>query len=175
MVQISKLLEEHALLSAQLRRLSVMIASHAPPMWESLHALRDELSSTLIRHLKSEDWIVYPRLLDSPDAAVVETARNFSHEMGNLAATFLDYVEKWGASAIERDWDGFRHDAALIVDALNQSHHPREQRTLPVDHPASQGSLTAAPAGPVRSREPAYPRAKARQARTLAAGRSRRR
>jgi hypothetical protein len=65
MSNLASLREEHAQLIAIIRRLGALIAKDSPPPSTELAALRRELSSTLIRHLKAEDWILYPKLFDN--------------------------------------------------------------------------------------------------------------
>ena len=40
--------------------------------------------------------------------------------MGGLAAAFLAYADKWSASAIESDWDGYCSESHAIIEALTQ-------------------------------------------------------
>lgn len=42
------------------------------------------LNSALIRHLKTEDWVLYPGLLRSGKEQISLTSRVFSAEMGGL-------------------------------------------------------------------------------------------
>ena len=59
MSNLAKLREEHAELAAIVRRLSDVIAKDSPPRSPDFHALRRELQSKLIAHLKAEDWMLY--------------------------------------------------------------------------------------------------------------------
>ena len=120
MSNLASLREEHAQLIAIVRRLGAMIAKESPPPSIELGILRRELTSTLIRHLKAEDWILYPRLLDSPDPVIAETALRFNKEMGGLAGAFMAYAEKWGSMAIENDWPGYCRETAAIAEVLTQ-------------------------------------------------------
>ena len=118
MPNMAKLREEHAHLVAIVRRLRGIVAADTPPPSVAFSAVRRELASTLIGHLQAEDWMLYPRLLDSSDPAIMDTARKFSDEMGGLAATFIDYSQKWTSAAIERDWLAYRFETTAIADAL---------------------------------------------------------
>jgi len=40
--------------------------------------------------------------------------------MGGLAAAFLAYADKWSASAIERDWEGYCSESNVVIEALTQ-------------------------------------------------------
>ena len=132
MSNLAKLREEHAELVAIVRRLSDVIAKDSPPRSPDFHALRRELQSKLIAHLKAEDWMLYPRLLDSPDPDVAGTARLFNEEMGGLAAAFMNYAEKWGPVAIERDWAGYCRDTAAIAQALSERITRENQELYPL-------------------------------------------
>lgn len=129
MPYLNRLREEHENLMAIAGRLSGMIAQNVPPPSHDLYVLRKELASALIHHLKSEDWVLYPRLLVSSNRCVAETARAFSEEMGGLATTFRDYAERWGAHAIECDWKRYRRETAEILETLAQR-MMREDRDL---------------------------------------------
>ena len=118
MLDLNRLREEHADLVAIAGRLSALIAQDTPPPSNVLYRVRQEFASALIRHLKSEDWILYPRLLVSRDKHVAETARLFSKEMGGLAKAFRDYAEQWGSHAIEGDWNRYQRETTDILEAL---------------------------------------------------------
>ena len=118
MSELVKLRYEHAYLVEIVGRLSDVIARPHPPAANELFRLRRELSSTLIGHLKTEDWVLYPRLLGSVDQKIAETARAFSDEMGGLAQAYTAYAEKWTATAIGQDWLGYCQETAAIVEAL---------------------------------------------------------
>ena len=120
MATIQHLREEHAHLVRIVGQLAECISRPAPPPTAELFAVRRELNATLIGHLKAEDWILYPMLLASGDPATAKTARQFMDEMGGLAAAFLAYADKWSASAIDRDWDGYRSESQAIIEALTQ-------------------------------------------------------
>ncbi len=129
MHRLQQLRKEHAELMAITGRLSAMIARDVPPPSTELFVLRRELSSALIRHLKAEDWLLYPRLLVSPNQVVARTALSFSEEMGGLAQAFTEYAERWGSYAIESDREGYRKETADIIEALT-NRIKREDREL---------------------------------------------
>ena len=118
MSELFKLRQEHAQLVEIVGRLSKVINQPHPPAQNELYTLRRELSSTLIAHLKAEDWVLYPRLFASMDKKVAQTARAFSEEMGGLAQAYTAYADKWTATAIEQDWRGYCCDTAGIIEAL---------------------------------------------------------
>jgi hemerythrin HHE cation binding domain-containing protein len=129
MTEIDKLRGEHALLVKIVARLEHLIGQPKPPPQLHLFALRYELSSTLIGHLKDQDWVVYPRLLASCDGHVAETARLIIEEMGGLAEAYVEHCEKWSAGAIAADWEGYCSDSRSFLKALT-NRIARETREL---------------------------------------------
>lgn len=119
MTDIAKLRQEHAHLVEIVGRLGEIIDQPSPPSQLELFELRRSLSSTLIAHLKAEDWVLYPRLLASDDEAVASVARTFNEEMGGLAGAFVAYSDKWAANAIAADWAGYCRESRAIIDALS--------------------------------------------------------
>jgi iron-sulfur cluster repair protein YtfE (RIC family) len=118
MSQLNRLCQEHADLIAIAGRLSVLIAHDTPPPSNVLYRVRQEFASALIHHLKSEDWVLYPRLLVSRDRHVAATALLFSREMGGLATAFREFAEQWGSFAIEGDWKRYQRETAEFLAAL---------------------------------------------------------
>src|SRR5687768_11933319 len=119
----------HRQLLAISSRLAGVIARDTPPPASVLYNLRQEFASSLIRHLKTEDWLLYPKLLSSSDSRVVQIAQFFVNEMGGLASAFRAHSERWGAHAIESDWAGYRRETAQLLKTLN-TRITREDRDL---------------------------------------------
>ena len=129
MSDLGKLRAEHAQLVDIIRRLDTVIARPGPPPQSELFELRRELSTTLIDHLKNEDWVLYPHLLASADPHIASTARAFRKEMGGLAAAYFSYSEKWNSDSIDSDWPGYCRDSRSVIDALT-TRIVRENREL---------------------------------------------
>ena len=129
MSDLARLRAEHATLVDIAGRLSAIIAEPKLPAAAQLFALRAELSSVLIAHLKAEDWVLYPRLFASADATVEQTARAFSDEMGHLGDAYVAHTQKWTATSIAADWGGYCKEMATILDALS-NRIVRENRDL---------------------------------------------
>jgi iron-sulfur cluster repair protein YtfE (RIC family) len=120
LTDIQKLRQEHATLVEIVGRLgSTVNADQSPPMVE-LFDLRRELSSTLIAHLKAEDWALYPRLMASADPEIAATAKGFSDEMGGLAAAYGVYTQRWDAMSITGNWNAFCLETRDIIAALTK-------------------------------------------------------
>ena len=132
MTDVAKLREDHAELVKLVRRLGSFIDQATPPATLELFDLRRQLTSTLIAHLKAEDWVLYPRLLASSDPKVAATARAFNEEMGGLAAAFSSYCEKWSAAAIGDDWAGYCADSRGIIEALTNRIVRQNRELLPL-------------------------------------------
>jgi hypothetical protein len=132
MSNLASLREEHAQLVGIVRRLGAMIAEDSPPPSTELRTVRRELTSTLIRHLKTEDWILYPKLFESADPVIAETALRFNTEMGGLAAAFMAYAEKWGSIAIANDWPGYCRETAAMAAALTERITRENQELYPL-------------------------------------------
>ena len=129
MSDIQKLRGEHATLVDIVGRLATIVAAPESPPIVELYNVRRELASTLIAHLKAEDWALYPRLMESGDPQIAATAKQFSDEMGGLAAAFGVYSQRWDAMSIQGNWDGFCLETKDIVAALT-CRITREERDL---------------------------------------------
>ena len=51
---------------------------------------------------RSEDWALYPLLMNSGDPQIAATAKAFSDEMGGLAEAFGVYAQRWDAMSSNR-------------------------------------------------------------------------
>lgn len=129
MSELRKLRADHAELARLFRRLGQIIERPAPPAQTELFELRRKLSSTLIAHLKLEDWALYPRLIDSGEADLAAAGEIFRDEMGGLAPAFLAYSNKWNATTIDGDWEHYCIETRAILDALT-NRLTRENREL---------------------------------------------
>ena len=129
MSDFAKLRQDHADLVMMVRQLTHWIDQPAPPPQLEMFELRRQITATLIGHLKTEDWVLYPILMNSGDAAVAETGRTFNEEMTGIASAYSDYASRWHAAAIETDWVGYCAETRAIIDAL-MNRITRENREL---------------------------------------------
>ena len=129
MSSIMQLRTDHVELFDICQLLEDSIAGDVPPSSVDLFGVRKRLTAKLIAHLKAEDWLLYPRLLESDDAQIASTARGFVQEMGGLAATFNAYVEAWDAFRIEREWPKYKAETRSIIEA-QRNRIVRENREL---------------------------------------------
>lgn len=127
--EMQRLRAEHAaLVTLSLIILDMVRAPHPPPAAE-MAAARGQLRENLVRHLKCEDWILYPRLMATGDQELMRITRDFEIEMGGLAADFIAYDEKWTGERVAADWPGFGRATVAIFDIL-ATRVEREEREL---------------------------------------------
>lgn len=129
MSELMKLREDHAKLTRLFKQLGDAINRPSPPPQVELFDLRRELVSTLLAHLKLEDWALYPRLIQSGEAEIASAGEAFRDEMGGLAPAFLAYSDKWNATTIAADWVSYCNDTRAILEAL-RNRLTRENREL---------------------------------------------
>jgi hypothetical protein len=129
MSELKRLRDDHAKLARMFAQLERMIEQPQPPSQLELFEFRREMMSTLIGHLKLEDWALYPRLIQSGDDEISATGQWFKEEMGGLAPAFVAYCEKWTAITIPADWSGYCSDTCGLLDALMER-LTRENREL---------------------------------------------
>jgi hypothetical protein len=91
---------------------------------EKIRALLSRLAGLVNVHLAMEDKALYPTLLAHTDASVAATARQFSDEMGSVAAAFVAYIKAWPTSvAIKADAVRFTTESKAIFNALSKRIH----------------------------------------------------
>ncbi|HEX2803446.1 MAG TPA: hemerythrin domain-containing protein [Sphingomicrobium sp.] len=132
MSELDKLRDDHLVLANLFRRLRDIIEQPEPPSQLVLFDIRRELLSSLLAHLKLEDWALYPRLAASADSSISETGRRFQNEMGGLAPAFLIYCDKWSASSIQSDWAGYCSETRGILDSLENRLDCEDRELLPL-------------------------------------------
>jgi hypothetical protein len=116
--EMQQLRAEHAALIALSRILLDMARAPHPPRPTELASVRALLRDTLVRHLKCEDWVLYPLMKASGEPETVRITCEFEFEMGDLAADFVAYDDKWTASRIEAEWPDFCRETRTILDML---------------------------------------------------------
>ena len=129
MTGLKKIRDDHATLARIFKRLREVIQRPSAPPVIALFDLRRELMSTLLAHLKLEDWALYPQLIDSREPEVARVGRAFQEEMGGLAPAFLAYANTWNADSIGADWARYCQETNAILDAL-MDRLTRENREL---------------------------------------------
>lgn len=116
--EMERLRAEHAALIALARIVTELIHAPGPPHLAELALARGRLRETLVRHLKCEDWILYPRLMATGDPELMHITRAFELEMGDLAAEYAAYDDKWTAARVAADWEQFGRETTAAFDML---------------------------------------------------------
>lgn len=146
--EMQRLRAEHAALVTLSRIILGMTDAPHPPPAEDLVSARGQLRDALVRHLKCEDWILYPRLMATGDVELIRITREFELEMGGLAADFVAYDNKWTRERVAADWPGFCRETTRVFEML-ATRVEREEREL---YPLAESlyASTAPFAPPVR-------------------------
>ena len=132
MSELMKLREDHAKLARMFLQLGHIIQRREPPSQMELFEFRQDLMTTVISHLKLEDWALYPRLIESGDEQMSASGTWFKEEMGGLAPVFLAYCDKWTALTIPDDWEGYCRDTRGVLDALTDRLTRENRELLPL-------------------------------------------
>ncbi|HMO73987.1 MAG TPA: hemerythrin domain-containing protein [Sphingopyxis sp.] len=135
--EMRRLRAEHAALATLFHFLMELVRQADPPRPTELAAVRGMLRDTLVRHLKCEDWALYPRLQASGDPELARMTRVFSSEMGHLAGDFAAYDARWTAERVAAEWSGFRRETAAILAALGERMAREEKELYPLAEEAA--------------------------------------
>ena len=132
MPSLTRLRHEHDELLRIVRELGRMIAERDPAELVQLFHVRQAFASLLVAHLKTEDWVLYPRLLASKDRHVAATARRFIDELGGLADAYARHSHDWTAFTIAADWPGYCRDTRRMIDALERRIERENEELYPL-------------------------------------------
>lgn len=127
--EMQRLRAEHAALVTLSRIVLDMTRSPHPAPSAELASARGLLRETLVRHLKCEDWALYPRLRAADDPELVRITREFEQEMGDLAVDFVAYDDQWTSERVAAGWPDFCRETRIIFDML-ALRIEREEREL---------------------------------------------
>jgi hemerythrin-like domain-containing protein len=129
--ELRRLRYEHA----QIRELGAAIrAVISQPNSEELQKLRSirlRFDALLVRHLKCEDWILYPRISASLDRDISHLGDRVFSQYGDLADRLMEYMDQWTGDAIHADWDGHRSAVEALLDHAERRAVAEEQILFP--------------------------------------------
>ena len=97
MREVSILVAEHRQIAAMARELAATVSGSARPDPLVFLQFRREFGRVLTRHLKHEEWAVYPQLTTHPDLRVRALAEKLCAESLNFSAAFAAYAGRWPA------------------------------------------------------------------------------
>lgn len=127
--ELKRLRHEHAdmqALGSQIR--AILTMNHADgsdillPIWQQYQ--RD-----ITRHLKCEDWILYPRIEGEMPTMVQSVAADIMGAYGHLADAVARHGQLWPTLPDEEQWPDYVADIASIL-AVAQQRAEREERDL---------------------------------------------
>lgn len=130
--EMQRLRAEHAALVTLSRIILDMTSVPHPDRLAELATARGKLRDTLVRHLKCEDWVLYPRLKASGDPDLIRITREFELEMGDLAADFVAYDDQWTSERVAGDWSGFCRETMIVFDMLAMRVEREERELYPL-------------------------------------------
>lgn len=109
--------EHHARIEEILAHFPLLVADRAG----DLHRRLTQLKTLLLRHLRFEDDHLYPRLQQSSDPQVVETAIRYQAEMGGLAPQCVAFFDRWSDDeTMRRRFAEFKAEWAAVRGALEK-------------------------------------------------------
>lgn len=130
--EIQRLRAEHAALTTLSHILLDMVRAPRAPRPTELVSARGLFRDALLRHLKCEDWALYPRLRATEDSEIVRITREFEIEMGDLAADFAAYDEKWTVEQVMTAWPEFCREMIVMLDMLAARIEREENELYPI-------------------------------------------
>lgn len=111
-----KFRSQHDEILRAMEEIGAQIRAKATPA--VLRKLLSGLAGKVGFHLAMEDQALYPRLMESSDAAVKTRATKFKDQMGDLGEVFTRYNTRWQVSAIQADMEGFANETRKVMGAL---------------------------------------------------------
>ncbi len=132
MDRVETLCAEHRQIRILVGRLNEFIARSTPPDPVEFLYFRRDFGRTLVRHLKKEDWLIYPRLKASSRSGLREVAARLCSELGSFEEAFGSYTRRWTSGGISKDWPGFREETLAMVQLLQRRMALEESELYPL-------------------------------------------
>lgn len=167
-IELRRLRAEHHKLACLSDAILGLIASPTADMMERLQPYWQEYRTILIRHLKCEDWILYPRLQSSADSELAAMAAGLFHEVGGLSAQLERFDAMWTDEARRNDWQGYARDMCSILALVDHRSEHEEQKLFPMAASRDSGQGEMRPMG--QSIGHVVPERRARPARGMPLG-----
>lgn len=121
MSQTTMLRDQHDDLLEVVTALGRLLGHRAGANAEEIRHLLSLLAGKVKVHLAMEDNSLYPRLVQSPDPRVRETATRFSREMGGIRDAFVTYLGHWPTPLrIQQDPQTFCRETEQLFEVLGR-------------------------------------------------------
>lgn len=131
-IELRRLRAEHHQLRCLSDAILAKIAQPSADAAERLQPYWQEFRTVLIRHLKCEDWVLYPRLQSSMDHELSATATHMFRELGGLAAQLERFDTQWTATARQHDMQAYLCDMQAILAQVDHRTEHEEQKLFPM-------------------------------------------
>jgi len=149
MDRTASLRADHACIRVLADRLGEALAKPSPPDAVQFLLLRREFGRAVTRHLKVEDWVLYPRLRLSRRPEIREVAERLCAEVGAFEAAFGAYARRWTSLHISMDWLGYRADTVMMLERLRRRMALEEEVLYPLlEREPGAAGLTGAARAP---------------------------
>ena len=132
MIDVDRLHAEHEEIMEMAAALRVVLSEPVAPALGELFELRAKLTDSLIKHLKAEDWILYPVLLQSDDSDIAEIARQLQNQGGSFSADYAQHCHRWNTITIMEDWRTYQSESLRLLDRLEHRIDREETELYPL-------------------------------------------
>lgn len=131
-IELRRLRAEHQQLHAMSDVILGLIASSSVADDSRLQPYWQEFRALLIRHLKCEDWVLYPRLQSSTDKQLSALADGLFREVGALFAQLERFELLWTQEARAGDWTAYVRDMRSILALVDHRSVQEERQLFPM-------------------------------------------
>ena len=114
------------------RELIATADAPAPPEPLAFLRFRRDFGLVLTRHLKHEEWAVYPALLNHRDAATRTIAGAIGKESMAFSEDIARYARDWTATRIVAEWESFRGVTKAMMERLLDRIEIEDNRLYPL-------------------------------------------
>lgn len=127
--ELKRLRYEHAEMQALADQMRGLLALGHEVATPRLHPLWQHYQRQLTRHLKCEDWILYPRIQAEMAQNIQQVADAITKNYGHLAEMVERHQQNWDGEADDHGWAVYTAEIVAIL-ALAEERAMREEREL---------------------------------------------
>ncbi len=132
-MNIDKFKQDHVAIFASVTELRKLVQAGIVENSESISKMIVSMSSMIKLHLAAEDRMLYPALVNSSSPAAAQIGKAFQSEMGNIAAAYMTFANKWSfAPRVAAEPEAFRSDANEVFKALHQRIQRENEKLYPM-------------------------------------------